>query len=750
MTRPLFPLPTAEVKPDVDLKAVAALVRAEHEAVRKSGAESVAHAIKAGEQLARVRDRLKAEHRWMGWLKEIGLPQQTASNYLIVHQYKDKLPTVGYLGVRGVLEFLRTGKTGEEDEGEKLPDHVTLDEWNEAGQDTRAKLLNAEGEDRFNAQGDNENIEWALWSWNPVTGCLHNCPYCVSGDTLITMADGSVRAICAIRVGDRIMGVEKRGIYWRYVETPVLAHWQTIKPAYRIVLANGVSVICSEDHRWLTDRQKWKYTRNDPVGQKGIRRGQGQRPHLRPGNSLMGYGVAESERLPTDDYKAGYIAATVRGDGTMGVYRDRRRTASNIYSFRLAAIDAEMVDRTERYLADLGVGGVSRFNFRMAAGSETAPAIRGASRSTCEAIGKRIVEKDTDEWRRGFVAGAFDAEGSNNGNGSTSTLRVFNSDGSYLAVIERWLGDHGFTFVYDQDKGGGTRTVRTLRVAGGLPEHLRLFQVANPAVRRKCKLAGCAVKHGTDLRVLSVEPLGFDLPMFDITTGTESFIANGLVSHNCYARDIAERFYDQKFNPSLWPGRLTAPRNTPFPEQKAAQGMGHKNVFVCSMADLFGRWVPREWIEAVLAQVVAAPQWNFLFLTKFPVRMADFDFPENAWVGTTVDCQARVANAEKAFRKVKAGVKWLSCEPLLERLQFADLGAFDWIVLGGASKSRQTPEWKPPREWGTFLTDAALKAGCEVYEKANLLDRRRGYPGRKYEEPTEAPVALQYLPRDKP
>jgi Protein of unknown function (DUF5131) len=67
--------------------------------------------------------------------------------------------------------------------------------------------------------------------------------------------------------------------------------------------------------------------------------------------------------------------------------------------------------------------------------------------------------------------------------------------------------------------------------------------------------------------------------------------------HNCpycYARDIAERFYEQKFAPSLWPGRLKAPQNTPFPEDKATQWIGHKNVFVCSMADLFGRWVPAE------------------------------------------------------------------------------------------------------------------------------------------------------------
>jgi protein gp37 len=230
--------------------------------------------------------------------------------------------------------------------------------------------------------------------------------------------------------------------------------------------------------------------------------------------------------------------------------------------------------------------------------------------------------------------------------------------------------------------------------------------------------------------------------------------------HNCpycYARDIAERFYEQKFVPSLWPARLKAPQNTTYPNDKISaepgdswkrRGLG--NVFTCSMADLFGRWVPTEWIEAVLEAVRAAPQWNFLFLTKFPIRMAEFDFPKNAWVGTTVDCQARVANAEKAFRKVKAGVKWLSIEPLIEPLKFSDLSAFQWLVIGGASASSQTPEWVPPLRWVVDLEDAAARAGVPFYEKSNLgarSNRVRQYPGdAPHSEQYLAPAQLRYLP----
>jgi protein gp37 len=239
--------------------------------------------------------------------------------------------------------------------------------------------------------------------------------------------------------------------------------------------------------------------------------------------------------------------------------------------------------------------------------------------------------------------------------------------------------------------------------------------------------------------------------------------------HNCpycYARDIATQgptahAFPNGFSPTFIPSRLKAPRNTPFPagridelkeaslfggDERAVKALGLRNVFVCSMADLFGRWVPAEWIEAVLAEARAAPQWNFLFLTKFPIRMAEFDFPDNAWVGTTVDCQARVANAERAFRKVKAGVKWLSVEPLLEPLTFRDLGAFQWLVIGGSSASSQTPEWHPPRQWVDDLEAEAARRGVIVYEKTNLLARRRGYPGLPESEPREAPESLRYLP----
>jgi protein gp37/ParB-like chromosome segregation protein Spo0J len=215
----------------------------------------------------------------------------------------------------------------------------------------------------------------------------------------------------------------------------------------------------------------------------------------------------------------------------------------------------------------------------------------------------------------------------------------------------------------------------------------------------------------------------------------------------CYARDIATRFYEHGFEPTLHPDRLFAPRFTRVPA-KADTDVRYRNVFTGSMADIFGRWTPVEWVEAVLTEVREAPQWNFLFLTKFPKRMSEFKIPKNAWMGTTVDCQARVANAERAFEKVDCSVRWLSVEPLIEPLKFSRLDLFDWIVIGGASESTQTPAWHPPLSWVEDLEGQAAADGCRVYRKPNLFAPRREMPWDSPRPQRErAPDSFHYLGR---
>lgn len=200
--------------------------------------------------------------------------------------------------------------------------------------------------------------------------------------------------------------------------------------------------------------------------------------------------------------------------------------------------------------------------------------------------------------------------------------------------------------------------------------------------------------------------------------------------HNCdycYARAIAMRFtnaFPAGFTPLFHHERLDAPANTKIPAKY--QGMPEwLRVFVVSMGDLFGRWVPQEWIDAVLAAERASPVWEYLHLTKFPDRYPGLEFPAGAWVGTSVDEQKRVRIAERAMREVTGvKVRWLSLEPLLEPLEFTDLTMFDWIVIGSKTGTMQpggaVPAFAPPAEWVLRITHQAREAGVAVHWKPNL------------------------------
>lgn len=96
------------------------------------------------------------------------------------------------------------------------------------------------------------------WTINPYRGCSHACVYCLSGDTPILLADGRTRPLEDLSVGDAIVGTELRGSHRRYVTTEVLAHFSSVKPAYRVTLDDETELVASGDHRFLT-QGGWKH-----------------------------------------------------------------------------------------------------------------------------------------------------------------------------------------------------------------------------------------------------------------------------------------------------------------------------------------------------------------------------------------------------------------------------------------------------------------------------------------------------------
>lgn len=218
-------------------------------------------------------------------------------------------------------------------------------------------------------------------------------------------------------------------------------------------------------------------------------------------------------------------------------------------------------------------------------------------------------------------------------------------------------------------------------------------------------------------RRIAVRFMPFDLPHL-----TEDGVLKGINDLTApvitVCKDGKERIcaYPYGFEPTMHLYRLTAPARQPNPQ----------TIFVCSMADLFGDWVPDSWIEAVFDACKKAPRHRYMFLTKNPKRYADLanagklprrrDCP-NFWYGTSV-----TKPGDKAFTVGVTYNTFLSIEPLLEPLH-AGLGSFggaSLIIIGAESGNRQE-KVTPQREWVDNICEAAGITHAAVFMKDSLL-----------------------------
>jgi len=171
--------------------------------------------------------------------------------------------------------------------------------------------------------------------------------------------------------------------------------------------------------------------------------------------------------------------------------------------------------------------------------------------------------------------------------------------------------------------------------------------------------------------------------------------------------------YPFGFEPTLHRYRLNQPRKWVKPQ----------TIFVCSMADLFGRWVPDGWIEAVFEACDKAPHHRYVFLTKNPRRYEELakagKLPqkENYWYGSTLDSMKSPRYSGRLLDNTFACI-----EPITERMDVG-LGSFGgdrWVIIGaetGNRKGKITPE----KEWIDTICNAAGINGMRVFMKDSLL-----------------------------
>ena len=213
-----------------------------------------------------------------------------------------------------------------------------------------------------------------------------------------------------------------------------------------------------------------------------------------------------------------------------------------------------------------------------------------------------------------------------------------------------------------------------------------------------------------------------------------------------YGRTQRAAPYPFEFDPTFHRYRLADPQHWKKP----------RNIFVCSMADLFGEWVPDEWIAEVFRECEKAPQHRYLFLTKNPSRLCKMasayeirrwnekhekkphpqteeyaqtlSLPSHAnwWFGSTLDSKnARRFQGDNHFNT------FTSIEPLREFMDvgLGSFGSDEWVIIGAETGNRKG-RIIPKREWVENIVEAAQITGMKVFMKESL----RGLMGADFRQ----------------
>lgn len=210
----------------------------------------------------------------------------------------------------------------------------------------------------------------------------------------------------------------------------------------------------------------------------------------------------------------------------------------------------------------------------------------------------------------------------------------------------------------------------------------------------------------------------------------------GICRHKCeycYAKRMYNRFkWDKKIRLDL--------------DELSYVGLPEpQKIFIGSMHDIFGEWITHDWVTRIIKsiyednkarEILGWPLNNFIFLTKNPKRYAEFIFPKNCWLGTTVEDNKHLGRLYDLFLATKnrefayMNKRFVSFEPLLDNLR--DLSAYeeeiinmDWIIIGGL-----TPKPVHDPAWVKRILDVAHWNKIPVFLKKNLQypEERKDYP----------------------
>jgi protein gp37 len=198
----------------------------------------------------------------------------------------------------------------------------------------------------------------------------------------------------------------------------------------------------------------------------------------------------------------------------------------------------------------------------------------------------------------------------------------------------------------------------------------------------------------------------------------------------CYAEVWDARFKGDRWGPKA-DRKRTKTYGNPVKWNAEAQKKGIRyKVFCASLADIFDnhKSIQPQWRTDVWDLVEKTPFLDWQFLTKRPQNISKFvpkswmekGFPENVWVGTTVEDHTTAEQRIPSLLNVPARVRFLSCEPMIGSVDLTNvlghnvLADLQWVIVGGESG----PQFRPTHiQWVQKMRDDCQQAGVPFYFK---------------------------------
>lgn len=327
--------------------------------------------------------------------------------------------------------------------------------------------------------------------------CNLACTYCHRKGTPILMENFTTKPIEEIKIGDSVIGFLKPGIgkFQKLAISKVIGTQKRLSPVISMETDRG-STFCSSDHKWWNGR------------------------HYIPAKEGMKVFSIYDGKIVTPqcsrDYKMGWLCGMFARDGTNGKYKYEN---DPITFFK----DSLILDQASLWAKEFGFD-MNHFEF-----SPGFNGIRKYSKGFWNFIHTILY---TDEFKRGWIAGFFDAEGGT----FHVNLRIHQNEGKYKEILKRYLIDFGFIFKNEK---------KSVRILGGSKEYIRFFIFFNPVLKRKIgKLIGISLRGRTEIK--KVTPIADEEMVYNITTTTGNYFASGFASKNCFTWGKTKRRLGEK------------------------------------------------------------------------------------------------------------------------------------------------------------------------------------------------------------